>query len=359
MSHASGPVDGAVRCGVIGLGLMGAFHAGVLAAMGRADLAVACDLRPGAADSCPPGVRFTTSVSDALDEPGLEAVLVCTPDHLHREVVEEALRRGLHVLCEKPLASTLRDAEAMAAAAADAGRRLVAGHVLRFDPRYVLVRKRAAEGELGDPVHLVARRNSSIVEGRHLASRTTLALYLAVHDLDVMQWIAGARIDRVYAESASVPGLQGHASVVSTVHFENGAVGLSEVSWALPERSGLIFGDVSLAYVGRDACAYIDGRHPGLEIFGGPTRSGERPDGDAAGSWLEESRGVVEVPDYLYTADVDGVQTGPYVAELEHFLLGVRDGRPAAISVEEAVSALRVALAVQSSLDRGQPVAVE
>ena len=80
--------------------------------------------------------RLYPSFEALLDDPTVDAVDICLPNDLHREFAVRALQAGKHVLCEKPIALTLEDADAMIAAARRAGRFLMIGHVLRFWPEY-------------------------------------------------------------------------------------------------------------------------------------------------------------------------------------------------------------------------------
>ena len=137
-----------VRCAVIGVGMVGTEHAQILDACAEADLAACCDTDAGRQESAPAGVAFHTGLDATLATPDLEAVFVCTPQHLHRPVVEQALARGLAVFCEKPMASTLEDADAMIQAAASSGG-LVIGHTLRFSPDYLAVHEAISGGESG------------------------------------------------------------------------------------------------------------------------------------------------------------------------------------------------------------------
>jgi UDP-N-acetylglucosamine 3-dehydrogenase len=326
--------------------------------MARADLVVCCDVDPVGAERCPSGVRFTTSYVELLDEPGLEAVFVCTPEHLHREPVEAAFTRGLAVFCEKPIAASLSDADAMIRAERESGRSLVIGHCLRFDPRYVAVKEKVASGGLGRAIHTSTRRNGSFAEGRHLVGRTTLPLYLSVHDLDVLQWILGSRIARVHAEGAAVrmADVGGVDTVVATLRFDDGSVGIHETSWALPDEAGLAFGDHYFSYVGTLGCAYIEIRAQNVTIYGGGEEASAAK--GAAPAWVSGARGLVEYPETTYMPEAFGVPSGIYMAELEHFLIGVRSGTPSAIRSEEARSALAAALALEESLARGGPVDV-
>lgn len=326
-----------VGCAVIGLGTIGREHAAILGASSAADLLCCCDLEPSAQERVPSGVAFTPDPSEALSAPGLEAVFVCTPESAHRTIVEHALERGLDVFCEKPVAATLEDADAMIAAASGSRGRLVIGHVLRFDPRYAIVHSRLADGELGEVVHIFARRTSWAAEGAMVHGRTSLALYLGVHDLDVLRWMVGD-IDRVYAESggAEVIGNGIPDSVVSTIRFVSGAVGLVELSWATPVEAGIQW-DSRLAVHGTSGSAFVDIRETGVSLFSG--------------------RGVT-FPDTSYWTETQGIPFGILRAEDEYFLRGVHASAPWPVSLADARAAVAVALAIDRSIAEGHPIAV-
>jgi len=345
-----------VRCGVIGLGLMGSVHANILNGMGRADLAVCCDIDPAAAERCPEGARFTDDYHDLLSEPGLKAVFVATPEHLHREPVVAALEAGLHVFCEKPIAATLEDADTMIAAEKATGRLLVIGHVLRFDPRYAHVHEAVASGTLGQAIHTVTRRSSSYAEGRNLVGRTTLPLYLSIHDIDALQWILGARITRIQAETSSfrMADVDSHDTVGALFRFDDGSVSLHETSWALPDQAGLAFGDYYFSYVGTRGCAYIELRDQNIVVFGGT----EPDESDSQPAWASGGGGTFSYPEMTYMPEVMGIPSGIYMAQLDHFLLAATDGRSPAITTEEAHSALVATLALEQAASTGLPVDV-
>src|SRR5579871_6540092 len=165
--------------------MIGSAHAAVLASSPLADLACCCDSDPRAEDRVPPGVPFTTELREALTTPGLEAVFVCTPQADHAGVVQAACEQGLAVFCEKPIADTLAAARAIVEAAAAASAPVVIGHILRFEPRYRAVVDAVSSGELGQVLLLSARRNAPRSEGAMLAGRTSIAVELAVHDIDL------------------------------------------------------------------------------------------------------------------------------------------------------------------------------
>lgn len=325
-----------VNCAVVGLGWMGRIRVAALGNSGAARLVAACDLDPEAAASLPEGVRFSTEATEIVTSGDVDAVFVSTPDGLHKEPVIAALRAGKYVFCEKPVATTLADADEMVNA--DPGGRLVVGHSLRADSRYLAVHRQASTGVLGPAVHTITRRNWPVSEGRRQQRQTTLALYLAVHDFDMLQWIVGSPIVEVsgVASRTPVPGLDdGANSIVATLRFANGCVGAHETSWAVPDQAGLDQGDHAFSYVGVKGSAYLTERDHGVVVYG-------------SGS---------QFPDAL-NGEVFGVQTGMYVNEVARFLATVREGLPPLVTGEEARGALAAALALEESIWTGRPTVV-
>jgi predicted dehydrogenase len=325
-----------VRCALVGHGMIGVDHARILAAVPEAELLVVCDVDEAKAEGLPDGVAFTTSVDEALAWPGVEAVWVCTPQHLHRLVVEPALERGLAVFCEKPMAASLEDADAMATAAERTGGVLAIGHTLRFDTSYIEVAESVARGELGTPVQLACRWNAPDFEGRIISGRTTVPLEMMIHDLDVLRWIAGDIVE-VYGvgTTISVTG-PGPDVVVGTVTFASGAVAAMDHSWIMPSKTG-VTSDHRLAVFGTEGVAYVEHRETPGQIFG-PT------------------------PRFLnatYKADPNGIPSGALPSEDRFFLAMVRDGRPWPLGLDDARAALVAGLAMDRSVLEHRPIRLD
>jgi predicted dehydrogenase len=315
---------------------MGREHAAILAASPAAELSVCCDIDPEAERHVPSGTRFTTSIDDALSEPELEAVFVATPPGHHRAAVEAATRRGMAVFCEKPIAHSLDDADAILALAGRVSTPIVVGHMFRFETRYRALRQAIDEGRLGRVVHAAARGLTPDFEGRALAERTTLATENAIHGLDVLRWMAGD-IERVYAETSRT-GVVGDGlpdALVATIRFRSGAVGTMESDWALPSGAGIVNVDHILV-VGSNGLAWYDGIDSGAAIV--------------------TAAGPPSFPGLLSVRDPGGVPYGLYRTEDEHFLASVRDGRPWPLTLEDARAALLAALALDRSLAEGRPI---
>ncbi len=319
-----------LRCAVVGLGVIGRCHVAALRASRDAELVLCIDSDPTAAAWCPAEAAFASTL-DALAESDVDAVIVATPEQVHREAVEAALACGAATLCEKPFASCLEDADAMAAAAAQHARPLFVAHTLRFDPRYVALQQAVARGALGSLLSLSGRRWMDADEGRIYAGRTDLALCLGVHDIDVMRWCAG-EITRVSAEAGpSLLHEDSYDALAVSMRFACGAVGQLELCWALPSQAGVAW-DTSLLVVGREGSRYLE---------------------------LRAGRGGDLAPELTYEYDVYGLPGGVVRMQDEHFLRAVRD--PASwpgATIDEARRAVEVALAIGTSARRGTPVEV-
>lgn len=328
----------AVRCALIGVGLMGGDHAAILATSAAADLVVACDLDPAVGARLPRGTAFTTDMARALTTPGLEAVVVATPPGHHLTAVRAAVELGLAVFCEKPIAGALADADEIVRLAAGTTRPVVIGHVMRFDPRYRALQAAIAAGQLGRLVQLSVRTLAPAWQGVLLAGRVTLAVEMAVHGLDLLRWLAGD-IERVSAEqSATGAAGDGRPDALSiTMRFASGAVGTLDTNWALPSGTGVTLSHHFMA-VGADGLAWIDGRD--------------------AGSAILSTAGRPEFPLTWSHSDPAGGMQGVVRTELEHFLRVVRGGSEWPVTASDARAALAAAMAVDRSIAEGRPVEI-
>jgi UDP-N-acetylglucosamine 3-dehydrogenase len=182
---------------------MGERHARILASLPDVVLVAVCDARRDVAErvAAPAGARVATDLEEVLGRGDLDAVTICTPDAHHRAPCEMAAREGVHVLVEKPIATTLADAEAIVTVCAAAGVVLLVGHCLRFDPRYDQARAAVAAGDVGEVQTVYTRRSNTVAAQDRLGGRCSLPLFLGVHDYDVMRWLVGSEVTRVTAES--------------------------------------------------------------------------------------------------------------------------------------------------------------
>lgn len=331
-----------IKVGVVGAGFMGSLHASCVANNPRAQLAAVVDFKSEAGKPLAEryGARYLASVADALDA-GVEAFVVALPDRAHVATTVEILRAGRPVLVEKPLADTLEGAREIAEAAQDSGGRVMAGHILRFDPRYAAAAEVVRRGDIGEVVHVTAGRFGTRSIGMKLNGSSSVCFYIGVHDVDAIQWITGLPIERVYSRSVSkvMPslGIDSEDAIFSTIDLRGGAIGTLFNGWSRPDPGPFVI-DGRFELVGTEGTLEVDVRDHGLRVLG--------PDG-------------YRIPDGLHWPEVNGEIAGDLAAEVDHFLSCVSSGAAFVQSIEEAVAAVAVNDAILRSIGTGAPEIVE
>ena len=313
---------------------MGLRHAQVCHELGSIELAGVADIKPDVAKRASEqfGVPGFADYRELLEGTAMDAVVIATPDQFHREPCEFAAARGLGIFLEKPIALTVADGQAIIDAARQHNVKLMVGHTLRYDPRYIAVQQAAVNGKFGDIIHIYARRNATVRSGRRLEGRTDAMLFQGVHDIDFLLWLTGAKVTRVWAESVSkvLTDLNIPDATIATLRFSNGAIALLEQSWALPIGVPTLL-DAQLEVVGSKGAAYIDFHQPSLSLF-------------TDSSWNQPDV-ILSLPGAHYLRD-----------EHEQFLAFVSGKAEPKVSGEDALEALRVALAIVESAKTGKPV---
>ncbi|MGE8282975.1 MAG: Gfo/Idh/MocA family protein [Stenotrophomonas lactitubi] len=195
---------------IVGTGMIGAVHR-------RAALLAGADIRGVAASSPQRALEVAQSwgvprayrdIEEVVADPQVQVVHVCTPNHLHRSLAQAALEAGKHVICEKPLATTLEDAQALAALAASTGLIATVPFVYRYHPVVREARARIAQGELG-PLHLIhgsylqdwlldpASNNWRVDPA--LGGTSRVFADIGSHWCDLVEWVSGERFTEVSA----------------------------------------------------------------------------------------------------------------------------------------------------------------
>jgi predicted dehydrogenase len=198
-----------------------------------------------------------------------DAVIVATPEFAHREPVVTAAEKGCHVFVEKPFATTLDDADAMIQACSQAGVKLMTGHILRFEVGYAMIQAAVQEGSIGRFLSAYARRVAPIDEARRLGGRVSPLTYIGVHDIDQMLWYHPESVKSVYARALRGrvwEEYQTYDCAWMTIEFVDGALGIHEVGWCLPEEwagwskpsSWGGFGDVRMNVIGTDGVVNLN-----------------------------------------------------------------------------------------------------
>lgn len=326
-----------LRIGVIGLGFFGSRHARVFSDHLSAELVGVTDLDSArtAEVAALTGAKPYADYKDLLAS-DIEAVSICLPDRQHEEVAIAAAEAGKTILLEKPLAHNADAARRIVEAVDANGGRMMVGHILRHDLRYVQVYEAAAPEKLGEPIHLRAKRNGVRSTARRLGASSSILFYMGVHDVDAMQWIARSRIIRVYAQKREILGTGNEDVLYAMLNFANGAIGILDYSWAWPD--GLMNGFRSaFEIVGTRSAAELDVADQGLYFVDDATTTG----GDTH-LWPE----------------INGRVAGALADELDHFVKATLRGVPYVQHHHEALDAIPVLDALAESASTGVPVEV-
>lgn len=319
-----------MKVAICGAGDMGEVHFDAFSAVEGVEIVSVAD--PDAARLerfAQRGAALYSSSEEMLDKVEADVASIAAPTAFHAPLSIQALERGMHVFCEKPMARTSADGEKMAAAAAKAGRTLAIGYSLRFNSAWLLAREYIQEGRLGR-IGTVRTSRCAGPEGAwrgDIAANGGAAFELLTHDLDWLAWTLGP-VKRVFArglagESASVE----RDYVLAVLRFENGAIAHLEGS---------------LAEAGEFYATYEIAGEAGLLSY------------DTRKSNTIETR--LSTSDGLLATKGTPSNERPFPKQIAEFVSAIRDDRPYAVSPEEALVALGLAEKVLASVETGKPV---
>ncbi len=219
--------------GVIGIGNMGAEHINIIAsAISGAEVRAIADIDLKRAESMAahvPGARALASAEDLIWSPEVDAVIIASSNTTHAGYVIATIAARKPVLCEKPLAPTVTECEAILRHEEAAGLRLVqVGFMRRFDPGYVELRKQIVSGIAGTPLLAHCAHRNLRAPARWTAEDTVISS--AVHEFDVMPWLFGREVvavnwfSPIRAAGGKLPDPQ-----VMILELEGGALVIVEI----------------------------------------------------------------------------------------------------------------------------------
>jgi len=318
-----------MRAGVVGLGTMGRNHVRVWdEAVDDVELVAVADPDPEALRRATHGraIRGYADPGEMFAAAELDLVSIVTPTSLHMQTTLAALAAGAHVLVEKPIAATRREAERMIAAAADADRMLTVGHIERFNPAIRELRQRLAAGELGRIFQVHATRLGPFPAR---IRDVGVVVDLAPHDLDVMRFLLGSDPVRIYAETERRIHTEHEDLFVGVMKFANGAVGVLDINWLTPTKRR------TLSVTGERGMYVADYLDQDLVFYANPA-----DDSVAEGEMV---RRHVE-------------RREPLAIELEEFARAVRDGGPAPVDPREAMISLLLARTMVEAASSGKVI---
>lgn len=329
-----------IRMGLIGAGRMGKVFAHTLAfTVSEVDLIAVADVDPktGAEVAARFGAKYSyTDYHELLKRDDIDAVVVVTPTATHAEVIKAAALAGKHIFSEKPLAQTLSMCDEAIAAVNAASVKLQLGFMRRFDPAYVLAKKKIEEGAIGTPVMFRSSSRDPKRTSLEFARRENsggLIMDMGVHDFDQARWLMGSEVVRVQTEGGCLvfPELKEVGDIdnaMINLRFANDTIGNIDVS-----RN---------AVYGYDIRTEVLGSEGGL-LIGTLQQT----------STLVMTRAGVTHDTVPYFMERFGEA---YANEIRDFVGCLLDDRPPSVTGLDARKATAIGIAATMSLDEDRPV---
>jgi predicted dehydrogenase len=329
-----------LRAAVIGLGVMGTNHARVYAELPGVELAAVADTDAARIDATALGAntRCYTDHARMLDEARPNLVSICVPTLAHGDVAVAAIERGVPLLVEKPLAATPAEGERLRDLARAGGVPLTVGHIERFNPAVIELKRRLQAGELGRVFQMHARRVGPFPAR---VRDVGVVLDLAPHDIDVMRFLLGSEVARVQAETEQRINTEHEDMLAGLLRFANGVVGVLDVNWLTPTKIR------ELSVLGERGMFVVDYLARELTFFENGHVSGQPVDWAA-----RHLKGVSEGPSRSIAIE----KREPLRTELETFVAAVRDGTPVAVTADDGIAAMAAAEALVTAAKTGTSV---
>ncbi|MGB6540377.1 MAG: Gfo/Idh/MocA family oxidoreductase [Xanthobacteraceae bacterium] len=301
--------DGLLRVGVVGVGVMGSNHARVLSEMPGVQLVGIADPERKQRDFVTRAVGCPAfSEMDALLRSGIDAVTIAAPTHLHHDLALECISRGVNLMVEKPIASNVAEGRAIVAAARRAGVTLMIGHVERFNPAVESIKRWIKDQDI---LSIAITRVGPFPPRM---SNVGVVIDLAVHDIDLIRWFTESEIVEIQPQLSSAVAEREDIALLQ-FRTASGVLAHINTNWLTPFKARNIHIATRDKYLIADLLTLQV-----TECFGFQT--------DGSYSMRHLSVGYAE----------------PLRAELVAFVNAVRRGETPAVTGEEGVASLEIAM---------------
>ena len=321
-----------IRVAVIGVGSMGRNHARVYNELPEAELLAVSDANENAAHSVGNqfSIRAYSNYGELLEKEKPDAVSIAVPTALHEEVAMAALDVGAHILVEKPIAARIDEGLRIIEKAEQTNRVLMIGHIVRFNPAIQALKDKLQAGELGQIFQIFCRRAGPFPAR---IQDVGVVIDLAPHDVDIMRFITGKNPTRLYAETERRIHTDHEDLLFGMLHFPDRITGALEINWLTPTkvREVLVLGERGMFRV--------DDLTQDLYFFENAQAVGVN------WSTLATLKGVSEGSMTRFALP----RYEPLKAELQAFLKAVNGETQTAVTGEDGLAALRLALALVES----------
>jgi predicted dehydrogenase len=255
-----------IKFGVIGTGIRGTTYSDVVKASPYATMAAVCDVDGKDAETA--GEKYEAKVftdyQKMFAECDLDAVIISTPDNLHRKAVLSAAEHDLDMLVEKPFSTSVEESKEMAAAIKAKNLKCLIAFENRWAIPFAAAKNTIESGELGKLLTINCRLNDTIFVPTQMlrwAANTTPAWFLFPHSIDLACWFGNKDVKKVYAAGTKKKlvsmGIDTYDSIQTVITFTDDTTACFTTSWILPESMPLVY-DFKFEIIGEDSALYID-----------------------------------------------------------------------------------------------------
>jgi myo-inositol 2-dehydrogenase/D-chiro-inositol 1-dehydrogenase len=330
---------GKLKLGIIGAGRIGRLHARHLAdRIEEAELLAVSDVVRSAAEQCAADCRIPASGTShrlIMDNPEIQAVIICSSTDTHAPLIEEAAAAGKHIFCEKPIDLDLARIDRVLAAVRKAGVKLQVGFNRRFDSNFRRIYELIREGKVGQPHILrITSRDPEPPPISYVKVSGGLFLDMAIHDFDMARYLIGSEVEEVYTLAGVMVDPEiGSAGDVDTavisLRFANGVLGTIDNS-----RRAVFGYDQRVEVFGSGGMAVTENNTPNRVR-------------------LSSAKAVQEDLPLHFFMDryIDS-----YLAEMKAFIGSVLEDKPVAVSGEDARFPVAIGKAARLSYEQNRPV---
>ena len=336
--------DRMVQIGIIGAGRIGQVHArsivsGVPGARVTmvADPYIKADVRQWMEGV---GAKVVSDYHDILNNPQIDAVLICSSTDTHAPISIEAIKAQKHVFCEKPVDLDPKKIADVEKALASSKKKLCfqVGFNRRFDHNFEALRKATLDGKVGDVQFVrVSSRDPNPPAPQYVAVSGGIFLDMMIHDIDMVRYLSGAEIEEVYARGAAL--IDPEIGKAGDVDSATVSIKLSNGALALIDNS-------------RRAAYGYDQR---AEVFGSLGAVAITNDSESTAVLSTESGVTAEKPLYFFLERY----MASYQKEMRLFVEAVNNGTEVPIGLKDGLMSIRIGLACKKSLAENRPVRID
>lgn len=328
-----------IKFGIIGMGIRGSMYSNFIFQSPYATLEAICEVNKNTLNKAIKKYNVTgySNFKDMIDNCNLDAVIVTTPDFLHKDAVIYAASHKLHVMVEKPFSTSVKECEEMMEVVNKNNVKCMVAFENRWSIPFISAKNAIDSGEIGNIIAVNARLNNSIYVPTKMlswAKDTSPAWFLFPHIIDMTSWLTGKRVDKVYAvgvkKKLKSMGLDTYDSIQATVSFDNGTNATFTTCWVLPESMPSL-SDQKFEIIGEKNSLYLD-------LFNQMVTS-------IGSSYL--------YPRILGTS-INGKLASPPCYMTEHFIDCIRDDRKPIAGPEDGLLNTKIIEAIHESIQKGE-----